>query len=368
MEPVGLKRYMLIRAGLHVRPEEWFGLRLDDREDSVREMGETGEKASGSAPGEEDEGKRKSGLLYGLCHSLGSLRGIFRRRQEKRIAEERLQEENRRRKERENGIRRAEKEIAELCELIGELAGEDGVCRCVYESSVRKALLGEDDNDFLTPASAGGIREEKGSLGREAVLPSLWKKQFAWEEFQGYCDWFWAEKLMPRAVHAHYVVLGIAPCIYGLLEDNAHKMKSLYWILPEAECDQEFWDFAEDFYTEYGLAIELHTCGSRDEFRKLRLTRSCPVNVIDFAGDICFRTDGVAPGSVWLDMLSRDEKRYRISGRPGGIGYISLKEEWKHIQRLCKAPDLGRVMPDFSGGIGVSPTKDEGDNKHDTSD
>ena len=33
MEPVGRKTYMLVRVGLNVREEEWFGLELGEREE-----------------------------------------------------------------------------------------------------------------------------------------------------------------------------------------------------------------------------------------------------------------------------------------------------------------------------------------------
>ena len=46
-----------------------------------------------------------------------------------------------------------------------------------------------------------------------------------------------------------------------------------------------------------------------------------------------------AEGSIWLDMLSSEEKRYRIQGRRTGVEYVSLKEEWKRAKRRCAAPE-----------------------------
>ena len=47
-------------------------------------------------------------------------------------------------------------------------------------------------------------------------------------------------------------------------------MKSLRWILTEAEYDRELADFVEDFYTEYGLAIELQLLEDWAALKRLR--------------------------------------------------------------------------------------------------
>lgn len=359
MEPVGLKSYMLIRVGLDVKEETWFGLGLEPEKDA----GEQGkpqadranvpeERKASDAMAVPEERKRWAHPLRSLRQALGRRRDArqeVRRREAEKLERERAMA---RHKER---IRQADLAIERLAAEVMELTEEPENCRCVYEATVRKALLGRQGAEAGQETEQGvpGGESSRGFLERERTfwdapeperprsgqeLPWLWHKYFDMEEFKGYKERFWVERLMPYARLHHYVVLGTAPCVYEILEVHARRMKSLRWILLEADCTQELQDFVEDFYTEYGLAIELQTAAGTDRLKRLRLVCNPPANIIDFTGEIFFGTAGVAEGSVWLDMLSSDEKRYRIAGRRGGIGYFSLKEEWKRAQRRCREP------------------------------
>lgn len=422
MEPVGLKSYMLIRVGLDVKEETWFGLGLEQEKDA----GEQGEpradranvpeerkvsgtmaaskerkapgttaapeerkapgtmaapeerktpgstaapeknvvpaqgaeiyRSGGAGAGEKPPG-RKERMRKRWAHPLGSLRQALEHRKDvrqeaRRREAEKLERERAMARHKER-IRQADLAIEKLAAEVMELTEEPENCRCVYEGAVRKALLGRQGAEAGQEAELGvpGRESSRGFLERERTfwdaperprsgqeLPWLWHKHFDMEEFKGYKERFWVERLMPYARLHHYVVLGTAPCVYEILEAHARRMKSLRWILLEADCTQELQDFVEDFYTEYGLAIELQTAAGTDRLKRLRLVCDPPANIMDFTGEIFFGTAGVAEGSVWLDMLSSDEKRYRIAGRRGGIGYFSLKEEWKRAQRRCREP------------------------------
>ena len=124
---------------------------------------------------------------------------------------------------------------------------------------------------------------------------------------------------MPQAVQPHFVILGMAPCLFEVIEACARRMKSLRWILPEEDCDEELQGFVEDFCTEYGLAIMLEPFGSAAALKRLRLVCGQPVNVLDFTGEAYMAVSDVPKGSVWLDMFSVEEKRRRIAARGGGI-------------------------------------------------
>ena len=271
------------------------------------------------------------------------LRGIRAQEQER----ERLLAE---RKER---ILQTDMAVERLAREVLELTEDRGSCRLVYEGALQKTLAG-------APKCGGALQdqwalrqeqENRGEAWQERkswegkgaaqgeLLSELWKKHFDMEEFQEYRQRFWIERLLPYARLCHYVILGTAPCIYQIIEDRAQGMKSLRWMLLEADCDQELWDFVEDFYTEYGLAIELRTFESEESFRRQKALCSQPANIIDFTGNICFSVTEAAEGSIWLDMLSSEEKRYRIQGRRTGVEYVSLKEEWKRAKRRCAAPE-----------------------------
>ena len=255
-------------------------------------------------------------------------------------------------------------------------------CRCVYEDSLRKVLTGPRDgqardrnrerpegflpeNGLLTgrggesrlpegpqTGRGGESRLSEGpQAGREGdgrmqeILPALWRKYLPLEEFHGYTERFWTEQVFSQGVRLsasppHFVILGTAPGLPEVLEAHARRMKSLRWVLLEAEWDEELSAFVEDFYTEYGLAIELQLLEDAAALRRLRLFFGEPVNVVDFTGESYMAVSAAPEGSVWLDMLSVEEKRRRILARGKNITYFSMKEIWKNAQKRCNCPVL----------------------------
>ena len=139
------------------------------------------------------------------------------------------------------------------------------------------------------------------------------------------------EELLPEAVLPHFVILGTVSCLPLLIEKYADRMKSLRWILPENDYSRELQEFVEDFYTEYGLAIMLQVVPAGQ--RRLQAVCKEPSNVLDFTQEAYINLAKVAKGSIWLDMLSVEEKKRRIVGRNTGITYVSLKEKWKLVRK-----------------------------------
>lgn len=291
-----------------------------------------------------------------------------------------------------------------LAREVAELAQDMDGCRCVYEDSLRKVLTGPRDgqarernrerpegflpeNGLRTGRGGesrlpegprdGQVRErnrerpegflpenglrtgregesrlpEGPQTGREGdgrmqeILPALWRKYLPLEEFHGYTERFWTEQVFYQGVRLsasppHFVILGTAPGLPEVLEAHARRMKSLRWVLLEAEWDEELSAFVEDFYTEYGLAIELQLLEDAAALRRLRLFCGEPVNVVDFTGESYMAVSAAPEGSVWLDMLSVEEKRRRILARGKNITYFSMKEIWKNAQKRCNCPVL----------------------------
>lgn len=322
-EPVGLKSYMLVRVALDVNEDEWFGVKLGQPEAEAWD-----EAAEVRKP---DDSGRKRGFLK-------------RRRERKRMREE-AQRREALLAEREGRIQEAEASIQRLAGQVAELAGEGNVCYCVYESGIRKKLLGKRGcgSKIMTDMSEEGGPEDAPETERDrhqTILPVLWQRYFDQSEFTDYSGRFWVEQLMPEAVLPHFVILGTAACIPEIIEKYAGGMKSLKWILPEAGCTEEVQGFVEDFYIESGLAVSLQTLSDAGEFRKLRQICVLPSNILDFTEEPNINTSGAAPGSIWLDMQSVEEKRRRILGRSPEIACFSMKEKWKYAQRRCKSPVL----------------------------
>ena len=343
MEPVGLKKYLLIRIGLDVAEETWFGTWLGMPE--VSGTGENPEKISSEDGKGEEAGGVSAAFRVKRRRILSWLSGKGRRgaknvtgeedaeireqqkerrernsrrakRQERKFRREAKRESEALRQEREERLYRTETAIGRLAGEVQELAGADSDLFCVYEDGIGRVLNGR------------------------TALAGLWQKWFEWKTFDRYTDVFWVELLMDAAVWPQFVILGTADCVPGIIEAHASRMKSLRWLIPEADCTEEVQQFVEDFYVESGLAITLQTVPEVREFRRMQLISVQPTNILDFTGETHVLVSRLAAGSVWIDMRSLEEKKRRILGRGDGIVYVSLKEKWKSAQRRCKSPVL----------------------------
>lgn len=178
-------------------------------------------------------------------------------------------------------------------------------CACIYTDGVRALLLGD------------------------GLIAELWKKNWDVREFVDYREYKWARLLLPFAVQTHFVILGTAPCIPEVTKACARRMKSLRWILREKDCGEPVEDFIDDFYEDYGLAVELQTVTGRNGFRTLCLEAVKPICVLDFTDEAKLFWGGLASGSIWLDFASLEAKERRLERLAPGIQYVSLKKLWR---------------------------------------
>ncbi len=375
---MGLKAYLLIRIGMDVDEGQWFGRRLGPRPwgegmEGQADMPEWTDQSAGDPKDSRPaEAVGRHGLASALCRPWKAVRQKrdLRKRQRElragRLAWE--QEEARWLAAREGLIGEMEAMVRGLAREVAEFAQDMDGCRCVYEDSLRKILTGPrdgqaGDRDWERPEGflpENGLQTGRGGeshppegsqTGREGdtrmqeILPALWRKYLPLEEFQGYAQRFWVRQVFSQgaglpASPPHFVILGTAPGLPEVLEAHARRMKSLRWFLPEAEWGEELSAFVEDFYTEYGLAIELRLLEDGAALKRLRLFCGEPVIVVDFTGESYMAVPAVPEGSVWLDMFSVEEKRRRILARGKDITYFSMKEIWKNAQKRCNCPVL----------------------------
>ena len=280
----GRQEYILIRVGLNLAGEAWFGQNIGQ---SVPKEVQT------LLEMEESEILLKKGV-FGALQRAGQKRREMKRRVEAQL---RLEQTLAAREER---LKAAEKQMKLTANKILNRADKEGECRYVCEEGLKKC---------------------------EAWR--VWQSRFPIKEFDGYRKAFWAEQLLPNAVHPRFVILGSCEDIEVLIEGCAHRMKSLRWIVKEQEYTPELMDFVERFCEEFGLAIALQTVSGRTAYRKLRLVCPEPANILDFTEETGIPTSGIAEGSVWLDMCSSEEKYRRIAGRGIGISCFSLKTRWR---------------------------------------
>lgn len=212
-------------------------------------------------------------------------------------------------------IAQVRKEFQDFLQELAHFAEERYDCRCVYGDAVKKWLL--------LP------QEEREADSAFSVLMRLWQEYWQFPEFDAFFQPQWVKPLLVYARLHHFVVLGTAPCMSLVLSDCARRMKSLKWFLQEEACTEELQDLVEDFYDEYGLAIDQHLLEGKRAYSRLLLEVAEPICVLDFSGEPNVPVSGLARGSIWIDFVSVEEKARRISERGEGISCFSMKEIWK---------------------------------------
>lgn len=205
----------------------------------------------------------------------------------------------------------AAREIQSFLTELGRIIDDRYDCRCVYADVVQKCLTDP------------GTDETR-------LLPLLWRQYWQFPEFSAYLQPRWMEILLGNVRLHRFVVLGCADSTPSAILHCAGRMKSLRWFLQERDCGQELQDFVEEFYGEYGLAVDLQPLEGERVFSRLLLETVEPVCVLDFTGESRIPVGGLAQGSMWIDFCSLEEKARRILEREEGISYFSLKEIWKH--------------------------------------
>ena len=274
---VQMKDYQLVRVGLDVGEDRWFSHAFT---------------TSGITATEQ---------TLPLANSLRARLREFRERHD-RIRFEKQQ------KRKLQDVR--ERVFSEMKHFLAELAfyvDERYECCCVYADTVRKSLILPEDH----------------------WLPRIWQQCWQYPEFDDYLKSQWVEPLLENARLHRFVVLGLADSTNYAILHCAPRMKSLRWILRESEDDQQFRDFVEDFYAEYGLAAAVQTLEGERVFSRLLLETGEPVCILDFTGEPRIPVNGLAGGSIWIDFCSVEEKARRIIERGEGIFYFSMKEFWK---------------------------------------
>lgn len=167
-------------------------------------------------------------------------------------------------------------------------------------------------------------------VGKNCFVRSL----FSLPEFDEFMQAKWVQQLLPHAVCTDFVVLGDGVALKQILWEMAPYMKSLWWIAPDPAAEDLLEVFAEEFYQETGLAIRLEFLKAGTTYGQLVVPDgvvSKPVNILDFTDDKHIPGLYPPPGSVWLDMSSREEKERRIRARGLSCDFVSLRKQWKNL-------------------------------------
>ncbi len=157
-------------------------------------------------------------------------------------------------------------------------------------------------------------------------------------EFDAFENPKWIRRLLEYARHDDFIVLGDVPCLHAILCELAPRMRSLLWIAPDWAAHEQIEDFVEDFYQEYGLAINLQFVPQDSTYARVRIPDRpfhTPVNVLDFTRDKYLPGFELPRGSLWLDFFSHPGKEQRMESRQTTVRYLSLQKLWKCSKRIA---------------------------------
>lgn len=143
----------------------------------------------------------------------------------------------------------------------------------------------------------------------------------------------WSRTLLPHAQGPYFVVLGRSGATEALLWDLARRMKALYWLIESADYA---WaqDFAEEFYYETGLAIELSVIPSEKSVGQCSIPElfgQQKVSVLDFLSGNAIPIFYPAKGSIWIDFFPGKEKHGHIRARGLDCELFYLRKQWKNL-------------------------------------
>lgn len=155
----------------------------------------------------------------------------------------------------------------------------------------------------------------------------------AYGAYDGKKEYRWGKTLLPQAQGPYFVVLGRSGATEALLWDLARRMKGLYWLI---EASDYAWaqDFAEEFYYETGLAIELAVippgknvgqCSIPELFGQQK------VSILDFLSGNAIPIFYPAKGSIWIDFFPGKEKHGHIRARGLDCELFYLRKQWKNL-------------------------------------
>lgn len=346
IEPIGMKAYLLVRVGLNVEQEEWFGVSPEEPKPPVfsgrvEALGASvfdgnSEVSKVSIQDVEDlrpesvaarcegAGKRR---LRRLLHPFVTLRQrreeTARRQLECERRFEKVKDYHIQLEQWQQNLQEIETAIQTLMQKIMELPQPEQPMFAVYEDCLRVLLIAESGGESAQP---------------ERRLCILWKRYIELAEFRDYTSPFWIEQTLPQHLPPRFLILGRNQNICPILERCTNRLKSIHWLLPEKDCTSDFRDYLDAFYEEYGLVISYRTYSDTGQLRRGALT--CPEETVifDFTREGYVQAAGVARGSIWLDLHSMEEKQKKMECRNPGVFYFSLKKKWKQVQKVRNMP------------------------------
>ncbi len=169
----------------------------------------------------------------------------------------------------------------------------------------------------------------------EESLHRIWNAHWDVPEYTDFRNGKWIDRLMTHALHSHFIVLGVEDCIPAILYAHSRQLKSVRWILREEEFDGTIQNFLDSFYEETGIAIEIRLLDKTQPWWRVCLAGTAAADVLDFSGESRVSASGLAAGSVWLDMDSKEGMERRMEAGSPQVFYFSIKKEWKQRQKDC---------------------------------
>ncbi len=343
VEPIGMKTYMLVRVGLDVEPDRWFGAKLGKPIYEPRSAMEQGRET----------GEWKLSILHPIRARRLRRRVIQSQSRECEARYEHLREYHIQLEQWRGKIRETEEAMSRLHADLTALHQPREPIYAVYEDALRKVLFPKGNRQEWNV-------ELPDDACKGSMVARLWYHRLPFQEFTSYIHPFWVEQLVGDeiCVHLprHVLIIGRHTGVNWFLRKYAPHLKSINWLLPERDCEQGFEQFLEDFYEEFGLVIGCRTYSDEIMLRRENISGSERTLVFDFAGGENLPAVKLAEGSLWVDLYASESKQRKVQSAYPALTYISLKSKWKQAQKSRNKP----FVLDIVGGNGYNTWESEG--------
>ncbi len=312
IEPIGMGSYLLVRIGLDVDRNRYFGYELEEpimgcvMGGALAPLQFPARVQSAPSLHQEQCGEVPRKRLWGRRHRKQYTKQCRKQYRERcqREAEHRLE----RMRAYHKVLDETERSLRALFRQVVALPEPDSSFHMVYEGNT-------------------GFLSKRGQAQAVGTLATLWQQYFTFSEFKDYKKAFWLRPILPQKIEANVLVLGHAEAMYAILERSARKIKELRWILFQEDVDEAFLNFVEECYEEHGLVVRYQVIS---EVTYLGEGISCPVptTIFDFTGPIHVTLKHAVRECTWVDAMSAPQKQRQLEGL---VNYNSLHKIWRQI-------------------------------------
>ena len=158
---------------------------------------------------------------------------------------------------------------------------------------------------------------------KDGLWQKLWNLPLYHEYKEAHNLTFLLQQIPVSTWPGQLIILGEAPGMADWLGMLARHMKCItIYALAEP---RGFETVRARMLEEYGLLTDWQ--------KSLQPAAGEPALVLGYSGKDKIYAWDIVPGSIWIDMMSMEERRHALEDRETGVRYVSLKSIWREEMR-----------------------------------